>query len=118
MRPSPVTGVFGGWASFVSMTILATLNRTTFNCEPALPTVLTNLSEITYHLTAASRGLLANKHILCHQKVHLAVRLRSFDRVITRVALFASGHRTIRMTDFDFDFDPVCRAAAHLGHRK
>ena len=33
------------------------------------------------------------------QVVRLAVRLRFFDRVITPVALFASGHRTIRMSD-------------------
>ena len=33
------------------------------------------------------------------EKVHLAVRLRSFDQVMTPVALLAFGHRTIRMSD-------------------
>ena len=55
--------------------------------------------DITYHLQAASRAFYANKQILCDKKVRLAVRLRFFDRVITPVALFASGHRTIRMGD-------------------
>ena len=55
--------------------------------------------DITYHLQAASRAFFANKQILCDKKVRLAVRLRFFDRVITPVALFASGHRTIRMSD-------------------
>ena len=56
-------------------------------------------SDITYHLQAASRAFRANKQILCDKKVRLAIRLRFFDRVITPVALFASGHRTIRMSD-------------------
>ena len=55
--------------------------------------------DITFHLQAASRAFFANKQILCDKKVRLAVRLRFFDRVITPVALFASGHRTIRMSD-------------------
>ena len=55
--------------------------------------------DTTYHLQAASRAFLANKQILCDKKVLLAVRLRFSDRVITPVALFASGHRTIRMSD-------------------
>ena len=40
--------------------------------------------------------------------VRLAVRLRFFDRVITPVALFASGHRTIRMSDL-YKLDVVFR---------
>ena len=55
--------------------------------------------DTTYHLQAASRAFFANKQILCDKKVRLAVRLRFFDRVITPVALFAFGHRTIRMID-------------------
>ena len=45
--------------------------------------------------------------------VRLAVRLRFFDRVITPVALFASGHRTIRMGDLyqmDITFRKLLRA--------
>ena len=42
------------------------------------------------------------------EEVHLAVRLRSFDRVITPVALFASGHRRIRMSDL-YTWDDVFR---------
>ena len=55
--------------------------------------------DITFHLQAASRAFFANKQILCDKKVRLAVRLHFFDRVVTPVALFASGHRTIRMSD-------------------
>ena len=54
--------------------------------------------DTTYHLQAASRASFANKQILCDKKVRLAVRLRFFDRVITPLALFASGHGTIRMS--------------------
>ena len=55
--------------------------------------------DITFHLQAASRAFFANKQILYDKKVRLAVRLRFLDRVITPVALFASGHRTVRMSD-------------------
>ena len=67
-----------------------------------------SILDITYHLQAASRAFLANKHILCDKKVRLAVRLRFLDRVITPVALFASGHRTIRMSDL-YKLDVVYR---------
>ena len=59
--------------------------------------------DITYHLQAASRAFLANKQSLCDKKVRLAVRLRFFDRVITPVGLFASGHQTVRMSDLCLD---------------
>ena len=64
--------------------------------------------DIAYHLQAASRAFFANKQILCDKKVRLAVRFRFFDRVITPVALFASGHRTIRMGDL-YKLDVVFR---------
>ena len=41
---------------------------------------------------------------------------KAFDRVHWP-ALWAALHDQ-GVSDFDFDFDPVCRAAAHLGHRK
>ena len=41
IRPSFVTSVLGGCASFVSMTVLSTFNR-----KPTLPTAFTNLSKI------------------------------------------------------------------------
>ena len=69
--------------------------------------------DTTYHLQAASRAFFANKQILCDKKVRLAVRLRFFDRVITPVALFAFGHRTIRMIDLyqmDITFRKLLRA--------
>ena len=64
--------------------------------------------DTTYHVQAASRAFFANKQILCDKKVRFAVRLRFFDRVITPVALFASGHRTIRMSDL-YKLDVVFR---------
>ena len=48
------------------------------------------------------------KKKVCDKKVRLAVRLRFFDRVITPVALFASSHRTIRMSDL-YKLDVVFR---------
>ena len=69
--------------------------------------------DTTFHLQAASMAFFANKQILCDKKVRLAVRLRFFDRVITPVALFASGHRTIRMRDLyqmDITFRKLLRA--------
>ena len=66
------------------------------------------LWDTTYHVQAASRAFFANKQILCDKKVRFAVRLRFFDRVITPVALFASGHRTIRMSDL-YKLDVVFR---------
>ena len=50
---------------------------------------------ITYHLQAALKAFLANKPILCDKKVRFAVRFRF--RAIAPLALFAAGHRTIRM---------------------
>ena len=73
--------------------------------------------DTTFHLQAASRAFFANKQNLCDKKVHLAVRLRFFDRVITPVALFASGHRTIRMRDLyqmDITFRKLLRAMVGL----
>ena len=52
-----------------------------------------------FSFTGRLKAFFANKQILCDKKVRLAVRLRFFDHVITPVALFASGHRTIRMSD-------------------
>ena len=39
--------------------------------------------------------LQANKTILCDRTVHVKDRLRYFDAVVSPVALFGSGHRTV-----------------------
>ena len=42
---------------------------------------------------------LIHKGILCNRKVRLKERLHFFDRVITSVATFGAGHRTLYQSD-------------------
>ena len=55
--------------------------------------------ELTYHLQAASRAFFANRNILCDQNVPVKDRLRYFDAVVSPVALFGCGHRTVHQKD-------------------
>ena len=52
-----------------------------------------------FHLQAPSRAFSANKHGLCDQTVRVTDRWRFFDAVVTPVALFGAGHRTIHKRD-------------------
>ena len=52
-------------------------------------------ADIDFHLQAALRTFNANRWILTDRHVSLATRLRYFDTIITPVACFAAGHRTI-----------------------
>ena len=50
-----------------------------------------SILDIIYHLQAASRAFLANKHILCDKKVRLAVRLRLHRLPCLLLAIEQSG---------------------------
>lgn len=56
-------------------------------------------SDLRFHLQAASRAFFAHKGTLCDRKVPVRHRLKFFDAVVTPVAMFACGHRTIRQAD-------------------
>ena len=64
--------------------------------------------DINHHLQAASKAFFANKTILCDRTVPVKDRLRYFDAVVTPVAVFGSGHRTIHQKDLH-QLDVACR---------
>ena len=64
--------------------------------------------DLTHHLQAASKAFFANRNILCDQKVPVKDRLRYFDAVVSPVALFGCGHRTVHQKDFH-QLDVACR---------
>ena len=58
-------------------------------------------ADIDFHLQAALRAFNANRWILTDRHVSLATKLRYFDTIITPVACFAAGHRTILKKDLN-----------------
>ena len=64
--------------------------------------------DLNHHLQAASKAFFANKTILCDRNVHVKDRLRYFDAVVSPVALFGSGHRTVHQKDLH-QLDAACR---------
>ena len=58
-------------------------------------------ADIDFHLQAALRAFNANLWILIDRHVSFATRLRYFDTIITPVACFAAGHRTILKKDLN-----------------
>lgn len=56
--------------------------------------------DLSYHLQAASRAFFANRCFLLDKHVSVAARLQFFQSVISSVACFASGHRTVHAHDF------------------
>ena len=52
-----------------------------------------------FHSQAPSRAFSADKHGLCDQTVRVTDRWRFFDAVVTPVALYGAGHRTIHKRD-------------------
>ena len=51
--------------------------------------------DLQFHLQQAAKAYHANKWILEHRRVPISQRLRYFDAVVSSVACFAGGHRTI-----------------------
>ena len=64
--------------------------------------------DLTYHLQAVSKAFFANRNILCDQNVPVKDRLRYFDAVVSPVALFGCGHRTVHQKDLH-QLDVACR---------
>ena len=50
-------------------------------------------------MQAASKAFFANRNMLCDQNVPVKDRLRYFDAVVSPVALFGCGHRTVHQKD-------------------
>ena len=63
--------------------------------------------DLTHHLQAASKAFFANKNILCDQNVPVKDRRRYFDAVVSPVALFGCGHRTVHQKDLH-QLDVAC----------
>ena len=64
--------------------------------------------DLNHHLQAASKAFFANKTLLYDRNVHVKDRLRYFDKVVSPVALFGSGHRTVHQKDLH-QLDAACR---------
>ena len=60
--------------------------------------------DVDQHLQAASKAFFCHRATLCDRNVSLGKRLRYFDAVISPVAVFAAGNRTMYKTDLrNFD---------------
>ena len=68
-------------------------------CMLTTAPVQTTTCDVECGLQAAARAFNANRWILCDPKVSIAQKLEYFDRVISPIACFAAGHRTIYRND-------------------
>ena len=69
-------------------------------------------ADLDYHLQAANKAFYANRWLLCDRKVSLHARLQLFASLITPVACFAAGHRTLHASDarkLDVEFRKLMR---------
>ena len=66
-------------------------------------------ADLQHHLQAASRAFHANRSVLTNHQVSVKDRLTFFHAVVTPVACFAAGHRTIFKQEL---------AAIDVAHRK
>ena len=64
-----------------------------------LSTQQSHTRDVEFHIQAACRAFYANIRILCDKTVSLQHRLRYFDAVVSPVACYAAGHRTIFKED-------------------
>ena len=64
--------------------------------------------DVNHHLQAASKAFFANKTIFCDRTVRGQDRQRFLDAVVSPVAVFRSGHRTIHQKDLHH-LDGACR---------
>ena len=82
-------------------------------CMLSMPTVIKKRHDVDQHLQAASEAFFCHRATLCDRNVSLGKRLRYFDAVISPVAVFAAGHRTMYKTDlrkFDVLFRKLLRS--------
>ena len=68
-------------------------------CMLSMPTVIKKRHDVDQHLQAASKAFLCHRAMLCDRNVPIGKRLRYFHAVISPVAVFAAGHRTMYKTD-------------------
>ena len=69
--------------------------------------------DVTHHVAAASKSFYANGWILRDRNISLSKRLKFFDAVVSPVACFAAGHRTIHKPDLhrmDVEYKRLLRA--------
>ena len=69
--------------------------------------------DLQYHLQQAAKAYHANKWILEDRKVPISQRLRYFDSVVSSVACFAGGHRTMyreHLQTLDIHCRKFCRS--------
>ena len=64
--------------------------------------------DINHDLQAASKAFFVNKRILCDRTVPVNDRLEYFDAVVSPVAAFGSGHRTLHQKGLH-QLDVACR---------
>ena len=87
--------------------IISVLNRESshkwLGCMLTTAPVQTTTCDVECRLQATARAFNANRWVLCSPKVSLAQKLEYFDRVISPIACFAAGHRTIYRTLAVFD---------------
>ena len=70
-----------------------------FGCMLTTSTVQTTTCDVECRLQAAAKAFNANRWILCDPKVSIAQKIEFFDRVISPIACFAAGHRTVYRND-------------------
>ena len=68
-------------------------------CMLTTSTVQTTTCDVECRLQAAAKAFNANRWILCDPKVLIAQKIEYFDRVISPIACFAAGHRTVYRND-------------------
>ena len=73
-------------------------------CMLSMPTVIKKRHDVDQLLQAASKPFFCHRATLCDRNVSLGKRLRYFDAVISPVAVFVAGHRTMYKTDLMFYF--------------
>ena len=72
-----------------------------------------NFLDLQFHLQQAAKAYHANKWILEDRRVPISQRLRYFDSVVSSVACFAGGHRTMykeHIQSLDLHFRKLCRS--------
>ena len=82
-------------------------------CMLSMPTVIKKRHDVDQQLQAASKPFFCHRATLCDRNVSLGKRLRYFDAVISPVAVFVAGHRTMYKTDlrnFDVLFRKLLRS--------
>ena len=74
----------------------------------SMPTVNKKRHDVDQHLQAASKAFFCHRAALCDRNVSIGKKLRYFHAVISPVAVFAAGHRTLYKTDLR-NFDVLYR---------